>query len=99
MNTVFGLAAAAIGILIGMAIMWPVLRKGASSKEAEAKRWKLLWQGGLIGWILAIVLVQVIVGLREEFDEINRQRDESMRQTNKLYQEQTDIIRKQETKP
>lgn len=99
MNTVFGLAAAAIGIFIAMMIMWPIFKKGASSKEALAKRWKLLWTGGLIGWILAIVLVQAIGVLREKKDEIDRQRDETMRQINTRNQQQIHMDQKLESRP
>lgn len=87
MNTLLGLAAAALGVLIGMAVTWPFLKRQASSKEAQAKRWKMLWTGGLICWIGAVILVQVVGHLREQVEAIDRDSDTRMRQIDAQYQQ------------
>lgn len=87
MDTLIDLAAAAISILLVMLIAWPFLKKGARSKEELTERWKTLWQGGLICWIGAVVLVQVVGHMRQEVESIDRNAEKRMQQIREQYQQ------------
>jgi len=79
------LAAVGCSILLVMLIAWPFLKKGARSDEELADRRRTLWQGGLICWIGAIVLFQVVGHLRQEKESIDRNNEKRIQQINAQY--------------
>ncbi|MHC5195002.1 hypothetical protein ACYSUW_14705 [Pseudomonas frederiksbergensis] len=81
MDSAFGLAAAAaVGIFVGMMIMWPFLKRTAGTEKAKRDRWKMLWQGGLICWIAAVVLTQAIGYMRSQVQEIEQKNAAAVQQ-------------------
>ncbi|MGF6282313.1 ABC-type transport system involved in cytochrome bd biosynthesis fused ATPase/permease subunit [Pseudomonas frederiksbergensis] len=88
MDKLIELAVVGFSILIVMLIAWPFLKKGAQSDEELADRRKTLWQGGLICWIGAVVLVQVVGHLRQEKESIDRNNENRMQQINEQYRQQ-----------
>lgn len=70
----------AVATLLGMAIMWPLLKRGASSKEALAGRWKTLWRAGLICWVGGVILAHYVGQLREEVKAIDLKAEQAIRQ-------------------
>lgn len=87
MDILIELAAVGFSILLVMMVAWPFLKKGALSDEDLTERRKTLWQGGLICWIGAVVLVQVVGHLRQEKELIDRDNEKRMLQINAQYQQ------------
>lgn len=87
MEKLVDLTAVAFSILLVMMIAWPFLKKGARSQEERTERWKILWQGGFICWILGIVFVQAIGHLRREVESIDRDAEVRMQQIREKYQQ------------
>lgn len=88
MDILIELAAVGFSILLVMIVTWPFLKKGALSEEDLTDRRKTLWQGGLICWIGAVVLVQVVGHLCQEKELIDRNNEKRMQQINAQYQKQ-----------
>lgn len=78
MAIIWDLVVVAFATLLGMFIMWPLLKRGAESKEALEGRWKTLWKAGLICWVLGVVLVHFVGQLRKEVEAIDLKTEQAM---------------------
>jgi Na+/proline symporter len=88
MDTLIALAASALIILSTMAFIWPQLKKGADSEQNQKELWKLLWAGGLVCWIFAIVLTLMVGYMRDQVKAIDRNTEVRMKEINERYSRQ-----------
>jgi len=79
MQLLTDLIGVAVATLLGMVIMWPMLKRGASSKEELAERWKTLWRAGLICWVGGVVTAHYVGQLREEVKAIDLKAEQASR--------------------
>lgn len=78
MALIWDLMAVAFAALLGMFIMWPLLKRGAGSKEAQEDRWRTLWRAGLICWVLGVVTVHFVGLLRKEVETIDLKTEQAI---------------------
>lgn len=78
MSIIWDLIAVAFATLLGMLIMWPLLKRGAESKEALEGRRKTLWRAGLICWVLGVVSAHYVGQLRKEVEAIDLKTEKAM---------------------